>query len=147
MQNKLIKFILLTAFACTHVSCSSILTDLGLTTEDDGRVGFDRDEDCRDLDEGCDEEMERALVAQGSTHRSPASERLPDRIRRAVENNDIVVGMTAKQVMDSWGAPTVREVAGSGELGHERWRYGSKTSERGERYLIFESGRVVGWHR
>ncbi len=67
------------------------------------------------------------------------------RVKRAIAARDVVLGMTRKQVADSWGRPTQREVAGKSGGGHERWTYGSKFSLTEPRTVIFENGRVAGW--
>lgn len=67
------------------------------------------------------------------------------RVKRAIASRDVVLGMTRREVSDSWGHPTQREVAGRGDGGHERWTYGSRFSLSGSRTVIFENGRVAGW--
>lgn len=67
------------------------------------------------------------------------------RVKRAIEVRDVVIGMTRGEVMESWGEPTQREVAGRGEGGHERWTFGTRYSLNGSRTVIFENGRVAGW--
>jgi len=67
------------------------------------------------------------------------------RVKRAIASRDVVLGMTRREVSDSWGTPTQREVAGRGNGGHERWTYGTRFSLSGSRTVIFENGRVAGW--
>jgi hypothetical protein len=67
------------------------------------------------------------------------------RIKRAISTRDVVLGMTRHDVMESWGQPAQREVAGRGVGGHERWIYGSRYSLSGSRTVIFENGKVAGW--
>lgn len=69
------------------------------------------------------------------------------RVKDAIDSRDVILGMTRNQVMESWGEPSVREVAGDGNGGHERWHFGSRYSLQGSRILIFENGRVAGWYR
>lgn len=69
------------------------------------------------------------------------------RIRDAIDTRDVVIGMSRHDVTESWGLPTQREVAGSGNGGHERWTYGSRYSLNGSRTVIFENGKVAGWNR
>jgi hypothetical protein len=69
------------------------------------------------------------------------------RVRTAIEARDVILGMTRQQVMESWGEPQQREVAGSGGAGHERWTYGTRYSLGSSRVVIFENGKVAGWHR
>lgn len=140
--------LLIMILALSQVSCAGILADLGLDPESGPGNSQELAEETCFEDDGCD--PERARVAGDNFTRDPVSEkyaRRSDRIQEAIEANDIVVGMSRTEVIDSWGEPIRREVAGRGESGHERWTYGTRNSVRGERYLIFESGRVVGWHR
>jgi hypothetical protein len=67
------------------------------------------------------------------------------RVQRAIASRDVVLGMTRREVSNSWGTPTQREVAGKGTGGHERWTYGTRFSLSGSRTVIFENGRVAGW--
>jgi hypothetical protein len=69
------------------------------------------------------------------------------RIQQALEARDVVLGMSRSEVLNSWGQPSVREVAGRGDDGHERWRYGGRNTLRDERVVIFENGQVAGWYR
>lgn len=69
------------------------------------------------------------------------------RVKRAIETRDIILGMTRQDVMQSWGEPVQREVAGNGGSGHERWTYGSRYNFNRARTVIFENGRVAGWNR
>ena len=55
--------------------------------------------------------------------------------------------MTRRDVTAAWGEPLQREVAGRGATGNERWTYGTRYSLEGSRTVIFENGRVSGWHR
>jgi hypothetical protein len=67
---------------------------------------------------------------------------------RAIETRDVVLGMSRNEVVQSWGEPSIREVAGTGEQGHERWTYRSRYSlQRNDRTVIFENGKVAGWYR
>jgi hypothetical protein len=105
-----------------------------------------------------DEEMDRGFAQEKSDERDSQEEgRLPSprlrlsksekRVQSAIDTRDIVLGMDRYQVQSSWGSPTSREVAGSGREGHERWRYGSRYSLQGERVVVFENGKVIGWYR
>lgn len=81
--------------------------------------------------------------------RSTASIQRPGdgRVQTAILSNDIVLGMNASQVIDSWGEPTYVEFAGDRENGNERWIYGPRYRLGKERIIIFENGRVAGWYR
>lgn len=56
--------------------------------------------------------------------------------------NDIALGMTKDDVVQNWGQPERREVAGDPNLQNERWAYRKAGSVK---YIYFESGRVEGW--
>lgn len=57
--------------------------------------------------------------------------------------NDIILGMTKNDVLQNWGQPERRDVAGDPSLENERWAYRKKGSVK---YIYFESGRVEGWN-
>lgn len=70
----------------------------------------------------------------------------------AIENNDIIKGMTKKGVIESWGEPDSIEVSGDPLYGNERWLYLKYISSpegysKENRVLYFNSGRVSGWRR
>lgn len=136
MLRKNLRLLMLILCATSLSACSSLLVDLGLEDASDEReiASSENTEACR----GSDCRQERENYDRVSKNR---------RITLAIQNNDIVVGMSRSDVVESWGEPSVRELAGSGNNGHERWTYGSRFSLEGERYLIFEGGQVVGWHR
>lgn len=73
-------------------------------------------------------------------------------VAEAIEAQDIVLGMTPQHVMESWGDPDAREVAGSSDRGNERWKYSkfipqADGFEKEVRMIYFEHGRVVGWEK
>jgi hypothetical protein len=75
-----------------------------------------------------------------------------DEVAKAVEANDIALGMSQKAVMESWGDPDMVENAGNPIYGYERWKYnryvsGSEGYQKELRIVYFEGGRVVGWER
>lgn len=100
----------------------------------------EEDEDCAGRFCEQDDEEDSEVVT-----RAPAS--INNRVQRAISARDIVLGMTRQEVEASWGTPNLREVAGNGSSGHERWTYGGRFSLSGSRTVIFENGRVAGWHR
>lgn len=70
----------------------------------------------------------------------------------AIEAQDIILGMTPHHVIESWGDPEVREVAGSVDRGNERWKYSkfipqADGFEKEVRVIYFEHGRVIGWEK
>jgi hypothetical protein len=101
-----------------------------------------------DADSEYDEEESNTEATANADEESDTSDELvygKRRVKRAIAARDVVLGMTRKEVSDSWGQPTQREVAGRGDGGHERWTYGSRYSLSGSRTVIFENGRVAGW--
>ncbi len=72
-----------------------------------------------------------------------------ERVAPAIENRDIVPGMSPQDVISAWGRPRDIEVAGDGTHGNERWVYYSGNSLRygisQPRVIYFENGRVAGW--
>jgi hypothetical protein len=69
--------------------------------------------------------------------------------RQAIMNQDILLGMSAKDVQSAWGTPRDIETAGFPGSGNERWVYynGNSTNYGVDRPRIvyFEQGHVVGW--
>lgn len=145
MLERNLKLLAACLCALSLSACSSLLVDLGLEDPEPARGVASRDTDscegrsCREYGE-----YGRAKKEKSDNYDQLNRNR---RITLAIRNNDIVVGMSRSEVVESWGEPSVREIAGSGRNGHERWTYGSRYSLEGERYLIFEGGQVVGWHR
>src|SRR3989338_4319245 len=153
-MKQVINLFWIAALSLLSTSCSGILADLGLAEDPassvagvDGECDPDESDECEgastarryadeDDESGERDNFRREPVGGGGTR---------NRVLAAIEANDVVPGMTRAEVLQSWGEPHVREFAGSGESGHERWTYGSQRSVRGETYLIFEDGRVVGW--
>ena len=75
-----------------------------------------------------------------------------DDVAKAIESNDIALGMSQKSVMESWGDPDAVETAGNPLYGFERWKYnryisGNEGYQKELRVVYFEGGRVVGWER
>jgi len=103
--------------------------------------GYDNGADAEDSDT---ETMSNSSREEGSDT-SNELEYGKRRVKRAIASRDVVLGMTRREVSESWGSPTQKEVAGRGNGGHERWTYGSRFSLSGSRTLIFENGRVAGW--
>lgn len=125
-------------------SCASLLE----MVSDEDPAEYDRGyakADDFDSDVAAEDEYTEAEDAAG---RAPAGlGRGVVRVRRAIETRDIILGMTRQDVMQSWGEPVQREVAGNGTSGHERCTYGSRYNFNGSRTVIFENGRVAGWKR
>lgn len=73
-------------------------------------------------------------------------------VAKAIESNDLMLGMSQKSVMESWGDPDAVETAGNPLFGFERWKYnryvsGQEGYQKEMRIVYFEGGRVVGWER
>ncbi|WP_408097761.1 hypothetical protein ACJVC5_02275 [Peredibacter sp. HCB2-198] len=60
----------------------------------------------------------------------------------AVSKQDIVLGMTKNEVVESWGKPLRIEIAGNPVNENERWLYRMRN---GQKFIYFESGQVQGW--
>jgi hypothetical protein len=71
-------------------------------------------------------------------------------VAKAIETNDLILGMSEKAVKESWGDPDVVEVAGNPVYGHTRWNYNRQVAsgegfQKQDRIVYFEGGRVTGW--
>lgn len=80
--------------------------------------------------------------------RRPAS--LLPKVKKAVDNEDVMVGMPQDLVLQSWGDPQKKEVAGNPAFRNERWKYEKFVPtpdgfKREIRTVYFEGGRVSGW--
>lgn len=60
----------------------------------------------------------------------------------AMKKQDILLGMTKIDVMESWGKPLRVEVAGNPRNENERWLYKMNGASK---YIYFEAGQVQGW--
>lgn len=60
----------------------------------------------------------------------------------ALRKQDILLGMTKNDVMESWGKPVRVEIAGNPRNENERWLYKMNGASK---YIYFESGQVEGW--
>lgn len=137
--------------ALLFLSSTGCATFLDFTGETDNPSDYDRgytidEENC--TGRFCDTEADADLGVPRKLASQLGEENQEDfRIQKAIEMKDIILGMTRQDVSQSWGEPIQREVAGNGRDGHERWIYGSRYSLGGARTVIFENGRVAGWHR
>ena len=154
-MKKIIKTIGLLLVCVGFSSCSGILADLGLDEEDATEAFSENsymepgDEECEDSAEcESDEALRQEVAGKTPLNGKKWLEREGrGEVNAAVESNDVIVGMSRQDVLRSWGQPSIREIAGVGKAGNERWTYGSKYDRRGSRFLIFENGRIIGWHR
>ncbi len=146
MKNGIFKTLtgLVLGLALVQLSGCATWFDLG----DEDAADYDRGyaagtEDSECTGRFCDTETE-----SDAEYRRPAGkEEKLSHVRRAIETRDVILGMSRQEVLQSWGEPVQREVAGNGSGGHERWTYGSRYSFDGSRTVIFEEGRVAGWRR
>lgn len=149
MKNGLFKLPLAFLFIA-FLSLSSCATLLEFTETDDP-ADYDRGYATEEEDDSnCVGRYCNQANAEGaeSGRRELASLSEPERrLQRAIESRDVVLGMTRRDVTAAWGEPLQREVAGRGATGNERWTYGTRYSLEGSRTVIFENGRVSGWHR
>lgn len=60
----------------------------------------------------------------------------------AVRTQDILLGMSKGDVLESWGKPLRVEVAGNPRNENERWLYRMNGASK---FIYFESGQVQGW--
>ncbi|MFP5386815.1 MAG: hypothetical protein ACLGHN_12090 [Bacteriovoracia bacterium] len=60
----------------------------------------------------------------------------------AVRQQNILLGMTKGDVLESWGKPLRVEVAGNPRNENERWLYRMNGASK---FIYFESGQVQGW--
>lgn len=132
----------------TLLSLSSCATLLSYLEEDSDPATLDRGYVSEEMaDEDCSGRFCRSAEAKAETRELASVNREESRLRRAIDSRDVVLGMTRQHVMESWGEPVQREVAGRGRTGNERWTYGTRYSLDGSRTVIFENGRVAGWER
>lgn len=82
---------------------------------------------------GITKQRQISNLSYGNNYRNPAFFSVP---------NDVTLGMSKDQVIQSWGKPVRRETSGSIAEGNERWAF-----RRGDKmkYIYFESGQVQGW--
>lgn len=59
-----------------------------------------------------------------------------------VSKDDVSLGMSMERVMENWGNPERRDVAGDPKFRNERWAFRKNGSVK---YIYFESGVVQGW--
>jgi hypothetical protein len=141
-------WILVVAFMQLN-SCAALLanfTEENPADRDRGYVAEESEDDGSANNPSCTGRFCRSAGADIETGRRPANDPLAA-VRRAIETRDVVIGMSRREVEESWGEPLQREIAGSGNLGNERWTYGSRYSLSASRVIIFQNGRVAGWHR
>ena len=73
-------------------------------------------------------------------------------VTKAIENKDIILGMSKKSVIESWGEPDLVEVAGNHIYENERWSYkrlitAAEGFKHEVRVIFFEYGNVAGWEK
>ncbi len=86
---------------------------------------------------------QRAREARNSRLQKEQAEAEKHRIDRAIFNDQIVVGMTKEDVLDSWGKPT-KINDGMNEHGtYSQWVYRKRNSVEAD-YVYFRNGKVTG---
>lgn len=80
--------------------------------------------------------LSRGLISES---RNPRVEKA---LKTAVSHSDIILGMSKRDVTDSWGRPSRVEVAGNPNYENERWVYKVNGATK---YVYFEAGQVEGW--
>ncbi len=85
-------------------------------------------------------------IEDHSTYHSSAPDR-HRRVRRAIQSQDLILGMSTSDVRFAWGEPRDVENAGHPRLGNQRWIYqtGLLGGLGSTRIVYFEGGKVVGW--
>ncbi|MFQ5957576.1 MAG: hypothetical protein ACE5KK_07375 [Candidatus Brocadiales bacterium] len=68
---------------------------------------------------------------------------LSERIREAILNGEIIIGMAQEEVVASWGAPWDKTTRDYDEVVIEIWHY----IPYGGTYLFFEDGILTRWGR
>lgn len=68
-----------------------------------------------------------------------ANPKLTPQFRQAITEKKVMIGMTADDVTESWGAPTKKNVSVNEYGRTEQWVYA------GDRYLYFTNGKLKSW--
>ncbi|NUM88806.1 MAG: hypothetical protein HUU37_06360 [Bdellovibrionales bacterium] len=128
--------------------CASLLD---FAPDDSAAADYDRGYSAEAVEEDEEDVADRRVPVGHESNEEEDAGRpagVEPRPSRAIQSRDVILGMTRGQVLRSWGEPSVRESAGRGNDGHERWTYRSRmTLGGGDRVVIFENGRVAGWYR
>ncbi|GGA95905.1 hypothetical protein [Agarivorans gilvus] len=64
--------------------------------------------------------------------------------RTAIEKNQIMIGMSPKQVEYSWGKPTKKKTSVADGVSSTHWVY--DRGRNGAQIITFKNGRVSGWN-
>lgn len=84
----------------------------------------------------------RALDARNSRLEKKQAEAEKLRIQRAVVDNQVVIGMTAENVLDAWGRPDrINTSTYQQGVAREQWVYKDRSGKRS--YVYLENGIVV----
>ena len=72
------------------------------------------------------------------------------RVKQAMQEGDIVMGMAEDFVRKAWGEPQEKQISGNPIYKNEKWRYtryvsSSEGYHKEIRHVYFEGGKVVGW--
>jgi len=80
--------------------------------------------------------------SRGYSAHGPARVSFHPEVQRSIASDDVALGMDREKVMNNWGEPVRRDVAGDPAQGNERWAF---KRDGKVKYVYFESGRVQGW--
>jgi hypothetical protein len=82
------------------------------------------------------------LLTSGLLKEARATRPLPFDPEETQRKNDVLIGMTKNEVLESMGRPIRVEIAGNPRNQNERWLYNYNNASK---YIYFESGEVQGW--
>lgn len=85
-------------------------------------------------------ERNEYLSSKGYISKKDNMENLRDEL--AIDNQEIIVGMSKDSVIQSWGRPMRIDVAGNPNNENERWLFYNYGKQK---YVFFEKGKVKGW--
>jgi hypothetical protein len=70
-------------------------------------------------------------------------------VQKALESEELILGMRTQDVLSIWGKPQRIESAGDPKMGNQKWSYSNSVlrqwNSQPSKVIYFESGKVVGW--
>lgn len=88
------------------------------------------------------EPKSRQVVTRANYYRNNAAANYRSVSGKFPKINDVALGMSKDDVVQNWGQPERKDVAGNPALENERWAYRKNGSVK---FIYFEAGRVEGW--
>lgn len=88
------------------------------------------------------DERQEYMQTRGFLPEAKTPDYTPQERMFAVRKQDILLGMSKGDVMESWGKPLRVEVAGNPSYENERWLYKVNGDSK---FIYFEAGEVQGW--